>query len=155
MLLIYGEPEGWGHPFFLRAREALTMSEAERAELTEGMEKLFRQLTESGELVGGQALAEPGSARTVRVRDGVSAITDGPYIEAKEQLAGYFIVECASRERAIEIVAGFPDARFGAVEVRPLLDLPAMEELAELTELTEPADRGASPVEPRRGPARP
>jgi hypothetical protein len=66
---------------------------------------LLKELTESGELVGTQALADPSNTKTVRVRDGVPAITDGPFAEAKEQLGGYLIVDCASPERATEIAA--------------------------------------------------
>ena len=66
---------------------------------------LLKELTESGELVGTQALADPSNTKTVRVRDGVPAITDGPFAEAKEQLGGYLIVDCASPERATEVAA--------------------------------------------------
>ncbi|MFI6600903.1 YciI family protein [Nonomuraea sp. NPDC050536] len=86
------------------------------------VDALMKELTESGEVVGGQALAEVTSSRTVRVRDGVPAITDGPFLEAKEHLAGYLIVECDSLERATEIAVRWPDARLCAMEVRPILD---------------------------------
>jgi hypothetical protein len=69
------------------------------------VDALLKELTESGELVGTQALADPSNTKTVRVRDGVPAITDGPFAEAKEQLSGYLIVDCASPERATEIAA--------------------------------------------------
>ena len=61
---------------------------------------LSESCTASGELVGGAALADPPNSRTVRVRDGVPAVTDGPFAEAKEQLAGYYVVDCESIERA-------------------------------------------------------
>ncbi|MGW0804006.1 YciI family protein [Nonomuraea sp. NPDC002799] len=86
------------------------------------IDTLMKELGESGELVGGQALDGPGTARTVRVRDGVPAVTDGPFLEAKEWLAGYLIVDCAGVERAIEIAARWPDARLCAMEVRPIVD---------------------------------
>jgi hypothetical protein len=69
------------------------------------VDALLKELTESGELVGTQALADPSNTKTVRVRDGVPAITDGPFAEAKEQLGDYLIVDCASPERATEIAA--------------------------------------------------
>lgn len=127
MLLIYSNPESWGHPMYLRAHEALTMSGEERDEMTEQFEALFKEITESGELVGGEALADPVNARTVRVRDGVPATTDGPFSEAKEHLAGFFVVDCESVERVTEIAARFPDARFAAVEVRPIMNLSGQE----------------------------
>jgi len=64
---------------------------------------------------------------SVRLRDGVLTATDGPFADAKEHMAGFFIVDCESRERAIEIASRFPDARNGGVEVRPVMDLSGME----------------------------
>ena len=83
---------------------------------------LMKELTESGELVGGEALADPSNTRTIRVVDGAPAITDGPFAEAKEHLGGYLIVDCESPERAAEIALRWPSARFSPLEVRPLLD---------------------------------
>jgi hypothetical protein len=57
----------------------------------------------------------------------VPVATDGPYLEAKEQLAGYFVIDCEGPERAAEIAARFPDARFAAVEVRPIMDMSGQE----------------------------
>ncbi|MEU0568930.1 YciI family protein [Nonomuraea sp. NPDC005983] len=91
-------------------------------EVMSEVDALMKELSESGELVGGQALAEPADSRTVRVRDGVPAVTDGPFLEAKEYLAGYLIVECDSLERATDIAARWPDARLCAMEVRPIID---------------------------------
>ena len=79
------------------------------------------ELRESGELVAGEGLADGSNAKTVRVRDSVPAITDGPYAEAKEQMAGYLIVDCETEERAVEIAARWPDARYFAMEVRPVM----------------------------------
>jgi hypothetical protein len=122
LLLIYSNQENWEHPLFLRHPEFLAMPAKERDGLTRQAEALHREITESGELVGGEALAEPVTARTIRVRDGVPVATDGPYVETKEHLAGFFMVDCESPERAKEIAACIPDARFAAVEVRPIMD---------------------------------
>ncbi|MEO3926399.1 YciI family protein [Micromonosporaceae bacterium B7E4] len=123
MLLIHANPQNWGHPTFLRTAEALAMSPEERAELSREFETLLTEIHESGELVSAEALPDPAQTRTVRVRDGVPAVTDGPFVEAKEQFAGYFIVDCESMERATEIAARFPDTRFGgAVEVRAVME---------------------------------
>ncbi|MQA77972.1 MAG: YciI family protein [Streptosporangiales bacterium] len=127
LVMIYSNPETWGHPIFLRTAEALAMSDEERAEMTRQSEELFAEIAGSGELVAGEALADPVTVRTARVRDGAPVITDGPYLEAKEQLAGYFVVDCESAERATEIAARFPDARFAAVEVRPIMDMSGQE----------------------------
>lgn len=127
LVMIYSNPQTWGHPIFLRTAEALAMSEDERAEMTRQSDELFAEIAGSGELVTGEALADPSTVRTARVRDGAPVITDGPYLEAKEQLAGYFVVDCESAERATEIAARFPDARFAAVEVRPIMDMSGQE----------------------------
>jgi hypothetical protein len=86
------------------------------------VDAVMKELTESGELVGGEALADPSNTKTVRVSDGVPAVTDGPFAEAKEHLGGYLIVECDSVERATEIAARWPSTRFAPMEVRPLMD---------------------------------
>jgi len=86
------------------------------------IDALIEELTASGEMVGGEGLADPSQTKTVRVRDGVPAITDGPFAEAKEHLGGYLIVDCERSERATEIAALWPNARFATMEVRPLMD---------------------------------
>jgi hypothetical protein len=69
-------------------------------------------------------LAHPSNAKTVRVRDGAPAVTDGPFAESKEVLADYYVLDCETIERAIEIVAsGDPAARHFAVEVRPIMHM--------------------------------
>ncbi|GII00586.1 hypothetical protein Pta02_25940 [Planobispora takensis] len=110
MLLIYNNPA-----------TLAALSEQEREEVMASVDSILEELTASGELVGGDALAGPELARTVRVRDGVPVTTDGPFAEAKEQLAGYVMVDCATPERAAEIAARWPDARFGAMEVRAVV----------------------------------
>jgi hypothetical protein len=110
MLLIYNN-----------AATLQALSEDERNAIFNEVDALMKELTESGELVGGEALADASNTKTVRVRDGVPAITDGPFVEAKEQLAGYLMVECETPERATEIAARWPDARHWAMEVRPLM----------------------------------
>jgi hypothetical protein len=98
------------------------LSEEERNELFGEVDGIMAELTESGELVSGVALADPSQTRTVRQREGLPAITDGPFLEAKEHLAGYCIVDCESAERAEEIAARWPDIRFGgAMEVRAVI----------------------------------
>jgi hypothetical protein len=99
------------------------LSPSERDELMNEADSFLEQFKESGELLGGgTALADPSTGRIVRVRDGVPAITDGPFAEAKEQLAGYYLLDADSIERAAEIVTHDPAARFWAVEVRPVMN---------------------------------
>jgi hypothetical protein len=116
MLLIYQNPA---------ARQAL--SEPEKEALMEEAGPIMDELAETGELVGGEALADPSTARSVRVRDGLAAITDGPFAEAKEQMVGYCIVDCETIDRAVEIATRWPDARLWGMEVRPILSADGVE----------------------------
>lgn len=111
MLLIYQNPAAF---------EA--MSERERHTLMDEAGAIVTELSESGEWVTGEGLAHPSTTRTVKVRDGVAAVTDGPFLEAKEQLAGICLFDCETLERATEIAVRWPDARHWAVELRPLMD---------------------------------
>ena len=70
---------------------------------------------------GGHALQPTASAATVRVREGKNLTTDGPFAETKEQLAGYYMVEAKDRDEAVKIAAKIPGARFGSIEVRPIM----------------------------------
>ena len=97
------------------------LTEAERGELFGEVDAILKELTDSGELLGTEALADPSTTRTVRVRDGAPAVTDGPFIEAKEQFAGYLLLDCANLERAIDVAARWPDAKRFAMEVREVL----------------------------------
>jgi hypothetical protein len=99
-----------------------SLSEEDRNLLMNGADAFLKELTDSGEFLGGSALADASTAKTVRVRGGVPAVTDGPFAEAKEQLAGYYVLDCESIERATEIVARDPAAQLWAVEVRPIMD---------------------------------
>ncbi|GAA4713247.1 hypothetical protein Prum_057570 [Phytohabitans rumicis] len=101
------------------------LSEDEKNDVMNEVGEIMTELTKSGEWVDGQALHAPETAKTIRVRGGVPAVTDGPFIEAKEQLAGLCVFECDSVERAVEIGKRWPDARYWAVEIRPLIDIPA------------------------------
>ena len=70
---------------------------------------------------GGNALQATSTAATVRVRDGKELATDGPFAETKEQLAGFYLIEAKDRAEAVAIAAKIPCARFGSLEVRPIM----------------------------------
>jgi hypothetical protein len=115
MILIHSNPQ---------SRHAWEgFSDAERAEGLAAYAALDEDLAASGELVVSEALADPSQGRRVRVRDGRALTTDGPFAEAKEHLAGFYLVDCDGIERAVEIAARVPEADLGLVEVRPVLDL--------------------------------
>ncbi len=97
------------------------LSKAENDELMAKFEPFMASLRESGELVGTQALAMPNETAVVQVRNGSVVQTDGPYLESKEFLAGYYLVDTATKERAIEIASQVPDAHLNTLEVRPVI----------------------------------
>jgi hypothetical protein len=78
-------------------------------------------LIESGSFLGANQLQPSDTATTVRVRDGETLVTDGPFIETKESLGGYYLVEAESLDEAIEWAAKIPSARSGHIEVRPVV----------------------------------
>jgi len=82
---------------------------------------LSKDLRDTGRYVGGDQLASTSTATTVRVRDGEALVTDGPFAETKETLGGYYLVECESLDEAIEIAGRIPSARYGSIEVRPVM----------------------------------
>jgi hypothetical protein len=80
-------------------------------------------MADAGVLVDSAPLQPPASATTVRVRNGDPVLTDGPFAELKEQIGGYYVLECADLDDALKWSATIPAARFGAVEVRPLREM--------------------------------
>ncbi|TQS40190.1 hypothetical protein FL583_36145 [Cryptosporangium phraense] len=104
-----------------------TLSEEEKNEVFAGHNEISEELRTTGELLGFVALAEPAASTTVRVRGGVVDATDGPYVETKEFLAGYYAVDCETHERAVELAAKIPDASFNAIEVRPVMNEAGLE----------------------------
>lgn len=76
-----------------------------------------------GVLQGGERLRDTTDATTVRVRDGETLTSDGPFAETKEQIGGYFLVDCKDLDEAIEIAAKIPGANHGSIEVRPIWEM--------------------------------
>ena len=110
MLLIYNNPavyESW--------------SEEDRNRIFSSVDELMTELQASGEWVGGEALVDASLTKTVRVRDGVPLVTDGPFVEAKEQFAGYFMVDVPDDARAEAIAAQVSTAVNDRVELRGTL----------------------------------
>jgi len=103
------------------------LSDAQRAEGLRGYAALNEDLAASGEMIVSEALADPSLAQRVSVHEGRTMTTDGPFAEVKEHLAGFFLIECESIERAVEHAARVPEAVRGLVEVRPVLDRSGMD----------------------------
>jgi len=101
--------------------EALAPEDQQR--LMDGHAAFIAAVQNSGELVVTQALADPAQTAVVRIHNGVPAVTDGPFVEAKEFLGGYYLVDVADRDRAIELAGQIPDASIEGlrVEVRQIM----------------------------------
>jgi hypothetical protein len=99
------------------------LTEQEQQAIFDGHQKFLAATKESGEFHSTVALAEPAKSAVVRVRDGLPAVTDGPFVESKEFLGGYYLIEVASPERAYDLAAMIPDAGIEGlgVEVRPVV----------------------------------
>ncbi len=110
MLLIYNPVEGG-------------LSPEEAAEQHGRWNQYTKDLQDSGLFVGGDPLQGPDVATTVRVRDGETQLTDGPYAETKEYLAGYYLIECEDLDTALQRAAQMPNIEYGSVEVRPIWDM--------------------------------
>ena len=83
---------------------------------------------DAGILKGGEALQHTSTATSVRVRDGKTETMDGPFAETKERLGGYYLLDCKDLDHAIEMAALIPDAKYGTVELRPIMEIPPQPE---------------------------
>lgn len=101
-------------------RKLKELSESEWHELRRETLDYVADLERRGKLVLTNALQSATRAHTVRIRKSKLAVTDGPFAETKEQIGGFFLIEVASEEEALEIAAGWPSARLGTIEVRPV-----------------------------------
>jgi len=95
--------------------------DVEWSTLIEQYNEFSQAAQEAGVMVGGNALQPVSTATSVRVRDGESNITDGPFAESKEQLGGYYLLECKDLDEATAWAAKIPSARYGTIEVRPVI----------------------------------
>ena len=111
-LLIYGDQSGW---------ENATPEDTQ--ETTDAYYAFTRDVQERGIMQAGEALQPVTTATTVRVRNGETLSTDGPFAETKEQLGGFYIVDCKDLDEATEIAAKIPGAQSGSIEVRPVMDV--------------------------------
>lgn len=121
VVLIHSNPRPWGHPTSDYVAEHQALPAEQRERLQADFEKMFASLQAEGELVGGEALADPATARLHRwSADGTPVSTDGPYSESREHLAGFFLIDVASPERAEEVGRAFSGPGETA-EVRPVM----------------------------------
>jgi hypothetical protein len=106
--------------------ERRAMDDAERAHCYVESAQLARELSANGQYLGANPLHPSSTATSVRVRDGSPLVTDGPFAETREQLGGYFLVHANDLDQAIGIAARIPGARFGTVEIRPVMEIPGL-----------------------------
>jgi hypothetical protein len=105
--------------------EAENVSAAELPQMMQEYMTFTQELVKSGKFKAGDRLESSAGAVTVRVRNGRTVTTDGPFAETKEQLGGYYIVEARDQAEAVAIAAQIPGARIGSVEVRAVASMPA------------------------------
>ena len=120
VILIHSNPQPWGHPTQLLTEEGRAVPQAQHDEMDRQWEALMSEISASGELVMGEALGDPASSTLYGWDDGTVLTTEGPYAETKEHLAGFFLIDCATRERAEEITTYFAQPG-GTVELRPAM----------------------------------
>ena len=111
MLLIYNDPSAW------------TDDPAEGEKMMAEYGTFTQGILESGEMVAGDPLQGIETATSVRVRNGKTTTTDGPFAETKEHLGGYYIVDVKDLDRALELGSQIPGAKNGTVEVRPIMEI--------------------------------
>jgi hypothetical protein len=113
VLLIYDPESHWA-----------TLSEAQSGALMGEYQAFTESIRAQGIMEGGAPLAATATARTVRVREGRMTVSDGPFAETREQLGGFYLVDCETEQEALDAAARIPSARFGTIEVRPVMQLP-------------------------------
>ena len=111
MLLLWGDESQWEG-----------MSEEDAAADMARWDEYTKELAAAGAMVAGEGLQPSAAARILRVENGERVVTDGPFAETKEQLGGFYVIECGSMEEALEWAAKVPSAERGATEVRPVID---------------------------------
>lgn len=115
LLLIYGNEAAWD-----------TKNQADRSAILKEYGEFTKSIAQSGHYKGGNELNVTSTATTVRMRDQKRLVTDGPFAETKEQLGGYYLIDAKDLDDAIAVAARIPSARWGSIEVRPIIphDMP-------------------------------
>jgi hypothetical protein len=112
MLLIYGDEQA--------------LDETTRQQCYVDSARLARDIHSSGKYRGASPLHLTSTATSVRVRDGKRFVTDGPFAETREQLGGYYLIDAQDLDEAIDVAGRVPGARFGTVEIRPVMEIPGL-----------------------------
>jgi hypothetical protein len=115
MFLLYGDESRWAE-----------VTPEELQEVMQAYEAFSREVTEAGAFVSGEPLEASSASTTVRVRDGEPVISDGPFAETREQLGGFYVLECRDLDEAVRWATKIPAVTEGAIEIRPVPDYTAM-----------------------------
>jgi hypothetical protein len=116
LLLIYESEQAWAG-----------VSEAEQGKIFGEYMEYTNRIKKNGNYIAGEALQPISAATTVRVKNGKTLTTDGPFAETKEQLGGFYMVEARDLDEAIKLATGIPAVRTGSIEVRPIMPTPPPE----------------------------
>jgi hypothetical protein len=111
-LLIYASEQDWAG-----------QTEEESQAVNQEYMTFTKDIIDRGLMKGGEALQPTSTATSVRVRNGDTLTIDGPFAETKDQLGGFYLVDCKDLDEAVEVAAGIPDARRGTIEVRPIMEV--------------------------------
>ena len=111
-LLIYANEQDWA-----------SQTEEQSQAVNQEYMAFTKDIIDRGLMKGGEALQSTATATTVRVRDGETLTTDGPFAETKDQLGGFYLVDCKDLDEAIEVAARIPDVRRGSIEIRPVMEI--------------------------------
>jgi hypothetical protein len=120
VILIHSNPQPWGHPTAHFLPEVQALPQEERDRMDADFEELLGELQGSGELITAEALGDPSSSRIYRWGTGAALASDGPYSETKEHLAGFFLIDVASPDRAEEVATRFASPG-DVIELRPAM----------------------------------
>jgi len=108
-------------------KAAAGLSEAEQGKIFQEYMDYTNRINKSGNYIAGEALQPISTATTVRVKEGKTLTTDGPFAETREQLGGFYMVEAKDLDEAIALATGIPAVRTGSIEVRPIMPTPPIE----------------------------
>jgi hypothetical protein len=120
VIMIHSNPQPWGHPTGDFVAEHQALPKEQRDTMDTEFEQLLKDLSERGELLGGEALGDPSTARLYRWDAGNPVATDGPYAETKEHLAGFFLIDVENAERAEAVATKFAGPG-ETIELRPTM----------------------------------
>lgn len=104
------------------------MTDEERQHCYVESAQLTKELSANGQYLGAGPLHSVATATSVRVRDDKRVVTDGPFVETREQLGGYYVIEAKDLDEAIGIAERIPPARYGTIEIRPVMEIPGLPE---------------------------